>query len=276
MSTIAPTPVPPTPPNFRKVPAGAGLGWWGAGWRGFLRAPLPWVGLSVAWLVILVIVRKFPLGQLLAQWLSLPVGAVGVIFAAILHRRWTQARDITPEGMPVEPRTDGALSLSLSAWRERIGPLLLVSLLVLAIGGAIGAVIVLGLASALGLGLGAFAVFNHMQMSDMNNMAGWGAMAGGAMGLILLVLIALYLISVAFWFANTLVALAGMRPWEAIKLSVRAGFANIGAISLFSVLLVPIGLLAMLPMGLGLLILLPVLAGASTASYYDVFEPDGR
>lgn len=276
MSTIDPTSVPPSPPNFRKVSAGAGLGWWGAGWRGFLRAPLPWVGLSVAWLVILVIVRKFPLGQLLAQWLSLPVGALGVIFAAILHRRWTQARDITPEGMPVEPRTEGALNLSLSAWRARIGPLLLVSLLVLAIGGAIGAAIVLGLASVLGLGLGAFAVFNHMQMSDMNNMAGWGAMAGGAMGLILLVLIALYLISVAFWFANTLVALAGMRPWEAIKLSVRAGFANIGAISLFSVLLVPIGLVAVLPMGLGLLILLPVLAGASTASYYDVFEPDGR
>ena len=258
-------------PAFRRVPAGSGLRWWAAGWRSFMQAPLPWVGLAVALLVLLWLLGELPMGGLLSQWLSLPLLALGVIFAARLRRRATQAREITPAGMPLEPENEGALSASGKAWTQRIGPLLLASLLVLALGGVIGAVIVMGLGAMFGLGLASFGAFAKLMTPGMGMAAGMGAVAGSIMTLLLLILLALYLFSVAFWFVNTLVALGGVSPWNAVKLSVRAGFANLAPITLFTVLLLPISVLAMLPFGLGLLVLFPVLSGASFASYLEVF-----
>jgi len=261
-------------PTFRRVPAGSGLRWWADGWRSFMQAPLPWVGLAVALLVLLWLLGELPMGGLLSQWLSLPLLALGVIFAASLRRRAASARTITPQGMPVEPQNEGALGASTQVWTRRIGPLLLASLLVLALGGVIGAVIVMGLGAMFGLDRASIGAFARMMTPGMGMAAGIGAMAGSIMTLLLLVLLALYLFSVAFWFVNTLVALGGVSPWKAVKLSVRAGFANLAPITLFTVLLLPISLLAMLPMGLGLLVLFPVLSGASSASYFEVFGGD--
>ena len=256
---------------FRRVSAGSGLRWWAEGWRSFMQAPLPWMGLAVALLVLLWLLGELPLGGLLSQWLSLPLLALGVIFSARLRRHAARARAITPAGMPLEPENAGALSASGKVWTSRIGPLLLASLLVLALGGAIGAVIVMGLGALFGLGLASFGAFAKLMTPGVGMAAGMGAVAGSVMTLLLLILLALYLFSVAFWFVNTLVALGGVPPWEAIKLSARAGFANLAPITLFTVLLLPISLLAMLPMGLGLLALFPVLSGASYASYHEVF-----
>lgn len=258
-------------PAFRRVPAAYGLRWWADGWRSFMQAPLPWLGLAVALLVLLWLLGELPMGGLLSQWLSLPLLAFGVIFAALLRTRMTRAREITPAGVPLEPENEGALSSATQRWTRRIGPLLLASLLVLALGGVIGAVIVMGLGAVFGLGLASFGAFAKVMTPGMGMAAGMGALAGSFMTLMLLVLLALYLFSVAFWFVNTLVALGGLSPWSAVKLSVRAGFANIAPITLFTVLLLPISLVAMLPFGIGLLVLFPVLSGASYASYHDVF-----
>lgn len=256
---------------FRRVPASSGLRWWAEGWRSFVQAPLPWVGLAIALLVLLWLLGELPMGSVLSQWLSLPLLALGVIFAALLHRRAAQARAITPQGMPLEPQNEGALSASTKVWTGRIGPLLLASLLVLVLGGLIGALIVMGLGSMFGLGLASFGAISRVMTPGMGMVSGMGAMAGSIMTLLLLILLALYLFSVAFWFVNTLVALGGFSPWNAVRLSVRAGFANLAPITLFTVLLLPISLLAMMPFGLGMLVLFPVLSGASFASYNEVF-----
>ncbi|OIQ86926.1 hypothetical protein GALL_312220 [mine drainage metagenome] len=256
---------------FRRVPAGQALVWWGEGWKSFLRAPLPWTGMSLAMLVLLLVLRALPLGGLLSQWLSLPLFALGVVFAAFLHKRWIQARTITPQGIPVEPEVEGTFSESAQYWKTRIGPLLLVSVLVLVLGGAFGAVLVLGLGALFGVGLASMGALSHLMTPGAGMMAGVGAMAGGMFTLMLLALLAIFLVSVAFWFVNTLVVLGGVQPWDAIRLSFKAGFANFGAIMLFTLLLIPIGFVAMIPFGLGLLVLLPVISGASYASYQDVF-----
>ncbi|MGE0072110.1 MAG: hypothetical protein AB7S55_03495 [Thiomonas sp.] len=267
-----------TPPSdrslllpFRRVPAASALRWWAQGWRSFTQSPLPWMGLALAFLVVLWLLGRLPLGGLLSQWLSLPLLALGVIFAASLRRRAARAQAITPPGMPVEPQDEGTLAASAQVWRARIGALLTVSLLVLVLGGVTGAVVVVVLAALLGVGLGSLTVFTHGMGPGMGMAAGMGAMAGSMLTLLLLLLLMLYLLSVAFWFVNTLVALGGLRPWEAVRLSVRAGFANLAPITVFTVLLLPVSLLAMLPMGLGLLVLFPVLSGASAASYHEVF-----
>ena len=256
---------------FRRVPAGQALAWWGEGWKSFLRAPLSWTGMSLAMLVLLLVLRALPLGGLLSQWLSLPLFALGAVFAAFLHKRWTQARTITPQGIPVEPEVEGTFSESAQYWKTRIGSLLLASVLVLVLGGAFGAVLVLGLGALFGVGLASMGALSHLMTPGAGMMAGVGAMAGGMFTLMLLALLAIFLVSVAFWFVNTLVVLGGVQPWDAIRLSFKAGFANFGAILLFTLLLIPIGFVAMIPFGLGLLVLLPVISGASYASYQDVF-----
>jgi uncharacterized membrane protein len=178
---------------------------------------------------------------------------------------------MTPQGMPVEPATEGTFEESAQLWRKRIRPLLVASVLVLVLGGAFGAVFVLGLGAMLGVGLASMGALSHVLSPGAGMMAGMGAMAGGLFTLMLLALAALFLLNVAFWFVNTLVALGGVQPWDAIVLSAKAGFANVGALVLFTLLLIPISLIAMIPAGLGLLVLLPVLSGASYASYQDVF-----
>ena len=262
---------PASAPTYRRVSAGRALAWWGEGWRSFLRAPMPWVGLSIGLLIILLVLHALPLGGLLSQWLSLPLFALGAVYASFLRRRWAQAHSITPQGMPVEPETTGALGESAQLWKGRIGPLLLVSVLVLVLGGAFGVLLVLGLGAVLGVGLASMGALTHMMTPGVGMMAGLGAMAGGVLTLMLLALLALFLLNVAFWFVNTLVTLGGVAPWDSIVLSFKAGFANFGALLLFTLLLIPIGFVAMIPMGLGLLVLLPVLSGASYTSYQDVF-----
>lgn len=266
------TDFPDAHPLYRRVPASSGLRWWSEGWQSFVRAPGPWVGLAAGLLALLWLAGRLPLGGLLSQWLSLPLFALGAVFAMLLRRRWLDARRITPPGMPLETQTEGTLGASARLWTARIGPLLLASLLVVAIGGAAGAVLVLGLGAVFGIGVASLATLSQVMSPGAGMMAGAGAAAGGLMGLLLLVLLALYLLNVAFWFVNTLVVLGGVRPWNAVVLSARAGFANLGAITVFTVLLLPIALVAMLPFGLGLLVLLPILSGASYASYHEVFD----
>ena len=240
---------------FRHVPAGRALHWWAEGWLGFRRAPWAWLGLSVALLAVLAVLGLMPLGRMLAQWLSLPLFALGAVFAALLQQRRRGAPRDLPAELVAEVANDGAFADSARQWRARIKPLLLASILVVLLGGGFGIAFVALTATLFGVGL-----------------AGVGALAalGGGVGLI-----ALFVVSIAFWFVGTLVALGGAEPWEAIVLSLRAALANLGALALFSLLLLPAAMLALLPMGLGLLVLLPVLSAASYASFDDVFGAAG-
>ncbi len=255
---------------FRHVPAGHALDWWAEGWRAFRRAPLAWLALAVALLVVLALASVLPLGGLLRQGLLPPVLAFGAVFAAVLQRRWRGAPHALPAGLVAEAANDGALTDSARLWAARIKPLLIASLLVMLLGGAFDfAFVVLGL-PLLGItlaGVGALGVFS----GGVGLFAGDGALAGGLVMLMLLVLVALLIVNIAFWFVGTLVALGGVGPWDAIVLSLRAALANLGALALFSLLLVPAAMLVALTAGLGVLVLLPVLSAASYASFDDVF-----
>ena len=257
---------------YRHVPASRGVTWWGEGWRSFLRAPWAWLGLSLALLVGSLVLQMFPLGGVLIQWLNLPLFALGAVFASVLQRRWQRSTTITPSGQVVDPDNEGALGESSRQWGSRVGPLLLASLLVIALVLLAGFVLVLVAGGLFGFGLMRPAALEYLfNGSPMAIIAGMGLRMGAATLIALLVLLLLFLASALFWFVGTLVALGGMGPWAAVRLSARAALRNIGALVVFTLLLVPFGILAMIPMGLGLLVLLPVLSGASYASFDDVF-----
>ena len=260
-------------PRFRHVPASRGASWWAQGWRSFLRAPWAWVGLSVALIILTVILHRVgPKGGLLAQWLSMPLFTLGAVFASVLGRRWARARSITPEGLAVEADNDGALGESSRRWWPRLGSLLLASLLVMLLIFAVMLVLSLLLLLLFGIGLTRMESFGHMmEVSPEAFMHGMGmGLGAGILGGLLMVL-ALMACSVAFWFVGTLVALGGLGAWQAIRTSARAAFANLGAVVVFTLLLIPLGIAATIPLGLGWLVLMPMISGASYASYEDVF-----
>ncbi len=252
---------------FRCVPAGRALAWWGEGWRSFLRAPLAWVGLAFAWLVVMVVLHLLPFGGVLSNWLGLPLLSLGAVFASLLraHQRVVEAPGKVD---------DGALGDATARWWHRFWPLAQVSVLVLLL--TFACVLVFLLLFGLVFGFSMAGMHAWESVSGFGMAQGLGMAAGGMFTLLLAGLCGLFGLNVAFWFVGTLVALAGLRPWDAVVLSARAGFGNLGALVLFTLVLVPVGMLAMLPMGLGLLVLLPVLSGASYASYEDVFGAVGR
>ena len=260
---------------YRRVGAARGAAWWGQGWRSFLRAPWAWVGLSLALLLGSMLLHMLPLGGAVAQWLAMPLFTLGAVFASVLRRRWLRARSITPDGLAAEADNEGALGESTQKWGSRVGPLLLASLFVLLAVGVLLLVVGLSLAAVFGVGLLRLEGIGHMmEASPGAVLAGVGMGAGAMLAAALLVLLALFVCSVAFWFVGTLVALGGIGPWAAVGLSIRAALANLGALLVFSLLLIPFTILAMIPMGLGMLVLLPVISGASYASYEDVFGTD--
>lgn len=263
-------PIAAADPSFRRVPASRGLAWWGLGWRGFLRAPWAWLGMSLALIFASVVLAQ--ISHVLAQWLTMPLFALGAMFASELDRRWNRARSITPEGLAVEADNEGALGDSSRRWAGRIGPLLLASLIVLLLLAALTLLLALLVGTLLGIGLmrlGSFAAL--LQASPSAAMAGLAAGAGMVWFVGVLILVSLFLASVVFWFVGTLVSLGGMRAWPAVRLSARAALGNLGALFVFSLLLVPVAILATIPLGLGWLLLPPVLSAASYASYDDVF-----
>ena len=259
-------------PRYRHVPASHGASWWAQGWRSFLRAPWAWVGMSLALIVGSVILHMFPMGGAVAQWLGMPVFTLGAVFASVLRRRWARARSITPEGLAAEADNEGALGESSRQWSSRLGSLLLASLLVLLAILVVLLVLGLALSVAFGVGLMRMEAIGHMMESSPGAvMAGIGMGAGAMVLAALLVLLALVICSFAFWFVGTLVALGGLGAWDAIRMSARAAFANLGALLVFTLLLIPLSVAATIPVGLGWLVLMPMISGASYASYDDVF-----
>ncbi len=264
--------VPPSFPPYRRVPASHGASWWAQGWHSFMRAPWAWVGLTAALLAGGLILHLLPLGGALAQWLSMPLFTLGAVFASVLRRRWARARSITPEGLAVGADNEGAFGESSHQWSSRLGTLLVASLLVLL--SILAVLLVVGLALSLIFGVGLLhmeAIGHMMEASPGAVMAGIGMGAGAMVLGALLVLVALLVCSVAFWFVGTLVALGGLGAWDAIRLSARAAFANLGALVVFTLLLFPLSIVATIPAGIGWLVLLPMISGASYASYDDVF-----
>jgi uncharacterized membrane protein len=267
----------PPPLAFRRVRVSRGVAWWGLGWRSFLLAPWVWIGLSVVFLLSFIVLHALPLGGLLAQWLSLPLISLGAVFASVLRQRWARARSITPQGLAVEPDQEGALAESSRRWSPRIGALLLVSMLVLLTLFVLLAG--LGVVAVTGFGLSVARLHALMASTDALPLAQIGSLGlgiGVVMLFLVLLLAVLLLANVAFWFVGTLVAIGGATPWVAVRLSMRAGFANVGALLVFTLILMALSMLLPLTAGLGVLVLLPVISGASYASYDEVFGPGAQ
>jgi uncharacterized membrane protein len=243
---------PPPRQRAATVPAGNGTTWWGEGWRLFVASPGVWVGITVLFVVIMVMLAFIPVLGTFATTLLAPVLAGGVISGC---RALDQGGELTI----------GHLFASFS---DRLGPLITVGLLYLAGSFLILVVVAACLVAVIGVtGIGALMTGDPMQ-------AGLAVLVSMGVGAALALLAGLLLgipLLMAYWFAPALVVLRGDEPLAAMKASFDASLVNFLPMLVYSVLGFVFAIAATIPLGLGWLVLAPVFAGSVYASYKDIF-----
>ena len=231
----------------RAVDGGRGVTWWTDAWALFTQNAVIWVVLGLILFIILVVLAFIPIVGQLASALLLPV------FIA----SWMMAAKKLEAGGTLEV---GDL---FSAFKgDKLTPLIVVGALFLAM--VVVIVLVMGL---LGFG-GAMGMMAGGAMgSGKSMMAGLGVgMLGMLVGVVLF-----FLATMALWFAPPLVALRGVAPVEAMRLSFAASLKNVVPFLIWGLIYIVASIIASVPFGLGWLVLWPVLMLTVYLSYKDVF-----
>lgn len=264
----------------RIVPAGHGLEWFRKGLETFAAAPLAWIGITVLFLLVGVVLAVIPFAGMLWS-VAIPIHTGGLMLGCEALR----------QGRPLEVRY-----LFNGFEQPRVQPLALVGALYLAgtLVFMIPAVLVMVGSTALSaVAVGASPTPGVAMASLVVVVAAVVAMMAGATAL-----------SMAIWFAPALVVFHDVPALEALKQSLRAAWQNVLAFVVFAAAMIGVGVIAVLPFlaaillvaargehqsgaiaavligGTGLftflcmLLFMPASWGAMHASYRDVFETD--
>ena len=240
--------------EIRAVRAARGADWIREGYALFRAEPLTWILLGLVWLLALVASQTLGTALKLLLTLALPVLTGGLLIGCA-----TQS-----QGEPLRLQTLWAASSR----------------------GCLGALLMLGVYSLIGVLLAALAgllVVGASIGGVLLSGGGLESMQIGASAVItlLVIIVALLPISMALWFAPVLVALHGQKPLASLGLSFRACWRNPGALSLQGLLLILIAIAATIPLGLGWLVATPVIIASIYVSSQDLFaaaasHPDSR
>jgi hypothetical protein len=250
-----PTSASPPPLRAARAPrhlaAGDGASFWGEAWRIFCAAPLTWMLIVVAYLVISIVLTIIPVVGGLAHIVLTPVFVGGMM----------QGCQALARGERLE-----FAHLFAGFGQGRLAPLAVLGMFGLAAAIVFGILLVAGAFVTIGMsGLGA--------LIDYGNPRAITSAAGiGLLGLLLLALVCLTLVAMAFWFAPALVALDGIEPVAALKASFEGSLANLGPFLVYGLVYIGLAILASIPLGLGWLVLGPMMAGSCYASWRRIFS----
>ena len=234
----------------RSVAIGHGLQWVGAGWQIFRRSPVVWVTLTAALILIWLVLLNIPkLGALLFN-LLFPVFFAGLMLGC---RALEQGK-----------RLD--IGYLFAGFRENASALVTVGGIYL-----VGMLIVLAVIFGSSDGLPKLPAKPTSEdlaamQTALKKMTG-PILSGMALYVPLMMLT---------WFAPLLIVFQKMSAIAALKSSFNACLQNIGAFTLYAVVVVVLWIAATLPVFIGLVIVLPVIFGSIYASYVDIFERTGE
>ncbi len=230
------------------VPAGNGWSWIAGGWSHFRRNPLAWIGAFVVWLLVMMFVSLIPFLGSVAINLLAPVLTAGLLLGADEQRK----------GGNFEVRH------LFAAFSGNAGGLVLVGLFYM-----IGTIIIFVIAAAVAGG----ALLTMSSTLESGSVDPQAMMTFGVpLLLALLLAMALWIpLLMAYWFAPALVALEGIAPFAAMKLSFSACLKNILPYLVYSIIALVLMVVALIPFGLGMFVLLPVLIATMYTSYRDIF-----
>jgi uncharacterized membrane protein len=227
-----------------EVAVGRGLGWITESFRFFRARPLQWIGLTAGWISITFALLLVPfLGLVVANFLQ------PVFFASFAITAYKQAA-----GERI------VMADLFSGFRRNVRSLVNLGALLLVAYLAIGALMVaLGLPMA---GEGDQVVTLEEYLDTLQGKE-WILVLGFALGVV---------VKGASWFAAPLIAFHGMTTTHALRWSVYAALANIGAMVAYGVAMILLFFVATLPWALGLIVMLPLMAIGTFVSYREVFE----
>jgi len=227
-----------------------GWAWLSEGWQLFRRAPGAWIGLVAALFAINIVGSLVPVIGPLALTIVGPIFVGGIMLGCN------------------ELARGGALRFAhlFAGFRSHTGPLAVVGAFTLV--ASFAAMLVVGVLVTLLFGLGG----GIEAFAGESSSGAALPLAGGLLGALVFVVV-LVPVYMAVWFAPALVVLAGCAPVAALKASFTACTRNLGALTLYGVVLMFFAILASIPLALGWLVLGPVLSASVYAAYADIFAP---
>ncbi len=235
--------------KVQRLQAGHGWQWLKQGYALFMKAPLLWVVLLMICFVAAVGLSAVPVvGEPLAS-LLVPVVLAGLMSGC----------------QAVERGDELELPHLLNGFRRHtahlvtLGGISLVGQFLI-----FGVMMLIGGATLVSLLMSGQPPEDPQILTQAIAGAGLAAMVG---------LLLFALLMMAMQFAPMLVYFDGVAPVEALKLSLRGFLANVGAMSVYGVTLMLLGLLASMPMMLGWLVLLPIVFTSMYISYRQIFVP---
>lgn len=228
--------------NPRKCSAGAGINWISQAFAIFKKNFLLWIGMALTFLVIIGLGGQLPIVGLFVSLLSM-VFIGGMIKGCAAQAQGNELR----------------FDHLFSAFNSHFLPLIKMILLYI-----VGLIVVM------------IPMFITLGMTGMlSDIDGQGLAGISAFIIILVTLFTCILIIplvMALWFAPSLIVLHDIKPLMAMKMSFRAGLANIIPIIIFGLILsLAVPLLVVVTLGLGMLIVVPVLVITYYTSYRDVW-----
>jgi uncharacterized membrane protein len=230
----------------RSVALGHGLQWIAAGWQIFRRNPLVWITLTVTLILIWLVLLSIPkLGPLLFN-LLFPVFFAGLMLGC-------RAQE---QGKKLE------IGYLFAGFRENAAALV-----------TVGGIYLVGMLIVLAIVFGSSEGLPKMPAKPSPDDVAALQTALKKMTGPILSGMALYVpLMMLTWFAPLLIVFRKMNALPALKASFIACMQNLGAFTLYGVVIVILWIAATLPVFVGLVIVLPVIFGSIYASYVDIFE----
>jgi hypothetical protein len=240
----------------RSVSAGQGTTWIGQGWQLFMQAPLIGIVNVVIFLVIMFVLAFIPLLGNIAIALLTPVFFAGFFIGAD-HLRRGDALEV------------GHL---FAGFKEKIGPLMIIGAINLAV--TIAIAIVIAVLIAITIGTGGFMAIMSGGGDSANTSALLGGVGFGFLVIMLLAILVFIPVGLAFALAPALVVFHDVQPVDAIVQGFKAVLKNIAPFIIFGIIIMVITVIAFIPFALGLLVTIPLSIGALYSAYRDIFVGD--
>jgi len=231
----------------QRLAAGQGWQWIKQGYALFMKAPLLWIVLLLICFIALAGLSAVPVvGEPLAS-LLLPVVLAGLMVGC---RALEQGEELE-------------LAHLFSGFRKHTAQLVTLGGIAL-----VGQYLVFGVMMMVG---GATLVSILMSGQPVEDPEIIKQAVSGAGIAVLLGITLFSMLLMAMQFAPMLVYFNNATPLQAMKLSLRAFVANVGAMSVYGVTFIMLAILASIPMMLGWLVLMPIVFTSLYASYCGIF-----
>lgn len=229
-----------------QLPAGAGMQWVTDAWNLFKNAPGVWIGMTIVFFIILVVLSALPFVNMVVSLIA-PVFMAGFMIAA--HEQ--------------EKGSGAEFSHLFAGFQNHTGQLFLVGLLYIA-----GCVVVMIPGLAVMMLAGGMPLMMAMAESSPDLAAG-SAILGVLLG-VLIIMALIIPVMMAYWFAPALVVLNGMDAISAMKLSFKACWKNIIPFLVYGLIGLALAIPIVITLGLAYIVIGPMFIISYYTSYRSV------